>query len=495
MVEIATKTEYQPVVGLETHIQLQTASKMFCGCSADYANAAPNSHVCPVCLGMPGVLPVINSKAIEFIVRLGIALNCEIPEYSKFDRKNYFYPDLVKGYQISQFDLPVCINGWLEIEVDGYKKRIGITRIHQEEDTGKLMHITSPDGSEYTLVDYNRCGVPLVECVSEPDIATPAEGAAYLTKLREIVRWLGIGSGNMNEGAMRCDANISIMPKGTTEFGTKIEVKNMNSIQSVHDAIAHEIIRQAQALEVGEVLKQQTRGWDEIKHVTVFQRLKEGSSDYRYFPEPDLPPLQLTQAYRDGIKQSLPELPELRRSRFVQDYELSIYDAEILTTSRATAEWFEAALGDTKTPARAKAATNWILNELFARLKESGGDLADSKLQPAQLSGLIMLVENGTITPKTAKDVFEEMFNSGQSAEQIVKDKGLAAISDEGALIAVVEKVILDNPKAVADYKAGKEASINSLIGGVMKATQGKATKDTVIRLLRERLQLESGLL
>jgi aspartyl-tRNA(Asn)/glutamyl-tRNA(Gln) amidotransferase subunit B len=488
VLEMEKKIEYEAVIGLETHIQLQTASKMFCGCSADYVNAEPNSHVCPVCLGMPGVLPVINSKAIEYIVKLGMALNCEIPEYSKFDRKNYFYPDLVKGYQISQFDLPICINGWMEIEVEGKTKRIGITRIHQEEDTGKLIHMTSPDGSEYTLVDYNRCGVPLMECVSEPDISSPAEAVAYLTKLRQIVRWLGIGSGNMNEGAMRCDANVSIMPKGSKVYGTKIEVKNMNSIQSVHDAIAHEIVRQAEELDAGHVLKQQTRGWDEAKQITVFQRLKEGSSDYRYFPEPDLPPLQLTAEYREAIRASLPELPDVRKARFIQDYGLSAYDAEILTGSRATADWFEAALGSNKNAARAKTVTNWILNELFARLKESGAELAEAKIQPAQLAGLIDLVEKGTITPKTAKDVFEKMFNTGRDAEAIVKEEGLGAISDESAIIAIVEKVIADNPKAVTDFKAGKEASLNFLIGGVMKATQGKANKDVVTRLLRDRL-------
>jgi aspartyl-tRNA(Asn)/glutamyl-tRNA(Gln) amidotransferase subunit B len=483
-----SKIEYEAVIGLETHIQLQTNSKMFCGCRAEIANSAPNTQVCPVCLGMPGVLPVINQKAIEYIVKLGLALHCEIPEYSKFDRKNYFYPDLVKGYQISQFDLPICINGWLEIEVDGYTKRVGITRIHQEEDTGKLIHMTGPDGEEYTLVDYNRSGVPLVECVSEPDISTPAEAAAYLTKLRQIVRWLGIGTGNMNEGAMRCDANVSVMPKGAKEYGTKIEVKNMNSIQSVHDAIAYEIIRQPAELEAGHVLKQQTRGWDEAKQITVFQRLKEGSSDYRYFPEPDLPPLQLSTEFRESIKASLPELPDERRHRFMTSLGLPAYDADVLTGSRQTAEWFEAALGANPTPARAKAVSNWILNELFARLKESSGELSEVKIKPTQLGGLIELVEKGTITPKTAKDVFEEMFATGQDAATIVRDKGLGAISDEGAIAAVVDEVIAANPKAVTDFKAGKEASLNFLIGGVMKATKGKASKDVVTRLLRDKL-------
>ncbi|NWJ98534.1 MAG: Asp-tRNA(Asn)/Glu-tRNA(Gln) amidotransferase subunit GatB [Chloroflexi bacterium] len=484
---VATETEYEVVIGLETHIQLQTASKMFCGCSADYANAAPNSHVCPVCLGMPGVLPVINSKAIEYIIKLGLALHCEIPEYSKFDRKNYFYPDLVKGYQISQFDLPICINGWLEIEVEGRRKRIGITRIHQEEDTGKLTH-TNLNGEEVTLVDYNRSGVPLMECVSEPDISTPAEARAYLTKLRQMVRWLGIGTGNMDEGALRCDANVSIMPKGSKVFGTKIEIKNMNSISAVHEALGFEIKRQEEELQAGAVLKQQTRGWDEEKRVTVFQRLKEGSSDYRYFPEPDLPPLQLQADYLAQIRTSLPELPEARRDRFIQEYDLSLYEAELLTGSRATADWFEESLGEEKTPQRARATANWILNELFAHLKEKGAELDEAKIQPRQLASLIDLVQKGTITPKSAKEVFEEMFATGREAAEIVKEKGLPQLSDEAALATVVDKVIAESPKAVADFRAGKEASLNFLIGGVMKATRGTANKDVVTRLLREKL-------
>ncbi len=485
--EIETGIKYQAVIGLETHIQLQTASKMFCGCSADYANAAPNSHVCPVCLGMPGVLPVINRKAIEYIVKLGMALHCEIPEYSKFDRKNYFYPDLVKGYQISQFDLPVCINGWLEIEVEGIKKKIGITRIHQEEDTGKLTH-TTINGEEVTLVDYNRSGVPLMECVSEPDISSPAEARAYLTKIRSIVRWLGIGTGNMDEGAMRCDANVSIMPAGSKIFGTKIEIKNMNSISSVHDALAFELIRQEGELKAGRVMKQQTRGWDEEKRISVFQRLKEGSSDYRYFPEPDLPPLQLKSEFLDKIRASLPELPGARQERFINQYNLTPYEAELLTGTRATADWFEESLGGEKTPKQARATANWILNELFARLKESGADLTAVKIKPHQLAGLIGLIEKGTITPKSAKEVFEEMFQNGSEPEAIIKGKGLSQLSDEGAINSVVGKVIAANPKAVTDFKAGKEASINFLIGQVMRETRGTANKDLVMRLLRQQL-------
>jgi aspartyl-tRNA(Asn)/glutamyl-tRNA(Gln) amidotransferase subunit B len=484
----ALETEFDVIIGLETHIQLSTASKMFCSCSADYANAAPNSHTCPICLGMPGVLPVINSKAIEYIVRFGLALNCNIPEYSKFDRKNYFYPDLVKGYQISQFDLPVCVNGWVDIEVNGETKRIGITRVHQEEDTGKLVHMDTTEGENYSLVDYNRCGVPLMECVSEPDIRSAEEAREYLTKLRQIVRWLGIGTGNMEEGAMRCDANISIMPKGSKHWGTKVEIKNMNSINNVYEAIKFELKRQAHELKSGRVITQHTRGWDEETAETVFQRSKENSNDYRYFPEPDLPPLQLVHSYIETIRASMPEMPDVRGARFIRDYSLSPYDATLLTSDRKLADWFEEALGASKTASRAKFTSNWILNELFARLKETGTELAETKVKPSQLADLIGLVEQGTINNNSAKVVFDEMFATGKEAEAIVKEKNLAQISDEGTITAVVGEVIQNNPKAVADYKAGNPNTLNFLIGQVMKATRGTANKDVVRRLLEDRL-------
>jgi aspartyl-tRNA(Asn)/glutamyl-tRNA(Gln) amidotransferase subunit B len=327
-----------------------------------------------------------------------------------------------------------------------------------------------------------------MECVSEPDITTPAEARAYLTKMRQMVRWLGIGTGNMDEGALRCDANVSIMPKGSKVFGTKIEIKNMNSISAVHDALGYEIKRQEVELQAGQVLKQQTRGWDEEKRVTVFQRLKEGSSDYRYFPEPDLPPLQLKADYLAQIRASLPELPEARRDRFIKEYDLSLYEAELLTLSRATADWFEECLGTDKTSKRARATANWVLNEVFAHLKEKGAELDEAKIKPHQLAALIDLVEKGAITLKNAKEVFEEMWSTGREAEAIVKEKGLSQLSDENALTAIVDKVIADSPKAVTDFKAGKEASLNFLIGGVMKATRGTANKDVITRLLREKL-------
>lgn len=489
---IDTKIDYEAVIGLETHIQLQTNSKMFCGCSADYANAAPNSHTCPICLGHPGVLPVINAKAIEYIVTFGYALHCEIPEYSKFDRKNYFYPDLVKGYQISQFDLPVCINGWVDIDVDGETRRIGITRVHQEEDTGKLTHITTPEGESYSLIDYNRSGVPLMECVSEPDIRTADEAAAYLTKLRQVVRWLGIGTGNMDEGAMRCDANISVRPRSTATFGTKVEIKNMNSIKAVHDAIIYEIQRQIEEIEAGHTILQQTRGWDDEKKITVFQRYKEGSSDYRYFPEPDLPPLYLTQDWRDGVRDKMPEMFDARRDRFMSNYGLTRYDAEVLTGSRATADYFEEALGNEKTAARAKAVANWILNDLFGRLKESNQELSETKIKPAQVAALVQLMESNTITGKSAKEVFEEMFNSGRDPQAIVDEKGLAQVTDRSAIEKIVDEVLSSADqkmqKTIEDYKKGKEAALNAIFGAVMKATKGTANREVVTALLKEKL-------
>lgn len=492
-IETRTNVDYEAVIGLETHIQLQTESKMFCECSADYANAAPNTHVCPVCGGHPGVLPVINAKAIEYIVMFGLALHCDIPEYSKFDRKNYFYPDLVKGYQISQYDLPVCINGWVEVEVEGQTKRIGITRVHQEEDTGKLTHVTTPAGESYSLVDYNRSGVPLMECVSEPDIRTAAEAAAYLTKIRQIVRWLGIGTGNMDEGAMRCDANVSVRPRGSSTFGTKVEIKNMNSIRSVHDAITFEIERQIKEIEAQHEIKQHTRGWDDVKKVTVFQRVKEGSSDYRYFPEPDLPPLRLTEQFQDSIKVKMPEMPAERLDRFANDYGLSQYDAEVLTASRATSDYFEEALGGEKTAARAKAVANWLVNEMFARLKESGQELTASKIRPKQLAALAELVEKGTITGKSAKEVFEDMFNKGSDPDAIIKEKGLAQVTDKNAIASIVDGVLNSSDQkiqnSIADYKKGKEAAFNAIFGAVMKATKGTANREVVTELLKEKLK------
>lgn len=473
--------DYEAVVGIEVHAQLLTESKMFCRCSADYAAAEPNTHVCPVCLGMPGMLPVINQKAVEYTVMTALALNCQIPEFSKFDRKNYFYPDLPKGYQISQYDLPLSRDGWLDIEVGGGSRRIGIERVHLEEDTAKLVHLGG-----YSLVDFNRAGVPLMEIVSRPDIRTPEEARQYLTRLRTIVRYLGVNSGNMEEGAMRCEANISLRPRGRIELGTKVEVKNLNSFHSVKLALEYEIERQARILETGGRIEQVTMGWDEARGVTVVQRSKEHAHDYRYFPEPDLPPLALSREWVEGTRARLPELPDARRSRFVEQYGLSRYDAEVLTADRPVADYFESCV---RSYPNAKTVANWITGELFRLLKAMDTGIETVKITPEVLAELLTLVEKGAINISIAKDVFAAMFETGRSASQIVKEKGLVQISDAEELLRIVEQVIADNPGPVAEYLAGKEPVLRFLVGQVMKATRGKANPKLVNRLLRERLR------
>jgi aspartyl-tRNA(Asn)/glutamyl-tRNA(Gln) amidotransferase subunit B len=472
--------DYEAVIGMEVHAQLLTESKMFCRCSADYAAAEPNTHACPVCLGMPGMLPVINQKAVEYTVMTALALNCQIPEFSKFDRKNYFYPDLPKGYQISQYDLPLSRDGWLEIEVDGESRPIGIERVHLEEDTAKLVHLGG-----HSLVDFNRAGVPLMEIVSRPDIRTSEEARRYLTKLRTILRYLGVNSGNMEEGAMRCEANISLRPRGTSELGTKVEVKNLNSFHSVKLALEYEIERQARILRAGGRVEQVTMGWNEARGVTVVQRSKEYAHDYRYFPEPDLPPLVLSWEWVEGIRTSLPELPDARRDRFVEQYGLSRYDAEVLTAERPVADYFESCV---RAYPDAKAVANWITGELFRLLKATDAGIEAIKITPDALAELLTLVEKGSISINIAKDVFAEMFETGQPAAQIVREKGLAQISDAEELAPIVEQVIAENPGPVAEYLAGKEAVLRFLVGQVMKATRGKANPQLVTKLLQEKL-------
>jgi aspartyl-tRNA(Asn)/glutamyl-tRNA(Gln) amidotransferase subunit B len=472
--------DYEAVIGMEVHAQLLTESKMFCRCSADYAAAEPNTHACPVCLGMPGMLPVINQKAVEYTVMTALALNCQIPEFSKFDRKNYFYPDLPKGYQISQYDLPLSRDGWLEIEVDGESRPIGIERVHLEEDTAKLVHLGG-----HSLVDFNRAGVPLMEIVSRPDIRTSEEARRYLTKLRTILRYLGVNSGNMEEGAMRCEANISLRPRGTSELGTKVEVKNLNSFHSVKLALEYEIERQARILRAGGRVEQVTMGWNEARGVTVVQRSKEYAHDYRYFPEPDLPPLVLSREWVEGIRTSLPELPDARRDRFVEQYGLSRYDAEVLTAERPVADYFESCV---RAYPDAKAVANWITGELFRLLKATDAGIEAIKITPDALAELLTLVEKGSISINIAKDVFAEMFETGQPAAQIVREKGLAQISDAEELAPIVEQVIAENPGPVAEYLAGKEAVLRFLVGQVMKATRGKANPQLVTKLLQEKL-------
>jgi aspartyl-tRNA(Asn)/glutamyl-tRNA(Gln) amidotransferase subunit B len=473
--------KYEAVIGMEVHAELLTQSKMFCNCSADFFGAEPNTLTCPVCTGMPGVLPVINQKAIEYTIMTALALNCEIAEASVFSRKNYFYPDLPKSYQISMYDLPLSQSGWLEIEVDSNSKRIGIERVHLEEDTAKLFHVGG-----HSLVDFNRSGVPLMEIVSQPDMRSADEAYAYLTKLRQILRYLGVSSGDMEKGAMRCEANVSLRPVGFTEYGTKVEVKNLNSFRSVKLALDYEIQRQSRILDEGGRIEQVTMGWDENRGVTVVQRSKEYAHDYRYFPEPDLPPLSIRRQWVEEIRDKLPELPAARRNRFVAEYGLSAYNADVLTTDKAVADYFEACV---KAYPEAKTVSNWITGELFRLLKETETGIEEVRIPPAALAELLTLVEKGTINQNTAKAILGEMFQSGRAAAEIVAAKGLAQISDTDELGQIVEQVIAANPDQVAEYRAGKERLLGWFVGQVMKATRGKANPQLVTKLLKEKLR------
>ena len=487
----AIATEFETVIGLEVHCQLLTRSKMFCGCSADYSGAEPNTHVCPVCLGLPGVLPVINEQAIEYIAMTGLALNSTIAPFSKFDRKNYHYPDLMKGYQVSQFDLPVCLGGWLDVEVEGNTRHLGITRVHMEEDTARLMHRTdAATGEGYSLVDVNRSGTPLMEIVSEPDMRTPEEARQYLMALRQILRYIGVSEANMEEGNFRCDANVSLRRWGAKEFGAKVEVKNMNSFRAVHDAIAFEEIRQAEALRNGETIRQETRGWVDERGVTVSQRSKEDADDYRYFPEPDLPPLRFSDEYIARLRARLPELPAAKRERFVATLGLSVHEAQTLTEFRERATYFESVMSALGLEAdrSAKLAANWVLGEVGRWTNTANRDLADLPVTPAELAKLILLVEGGKVTANVAKEVFEQMATSGRTAQEIVESSGLAQISGEDELRRVARAVIAANDKAVADYRAGKEASIKFLIGQMMKETRGRANPQVAQQLITEEL-------
>jgi len=482
--------EYEIVIGLEVHVQLLTKSKMFCGCSADYNGAPPNTHVCPVCLGMPGVLPVINEQAIKYAVMTALALNCTIAEYTKFDRKNYPYPDLMKGYQISQYDAPIGINGWLPVNTNGKEKQIGIIRVHQEEDVAKLNHRTSPAGESYSLVDVNRAGVPLMEIVGAPDMRSAEEARQYLIMLRSILQYLGVSTGNMEEGSFRCDANISIRPKGVQELPkAKVEVKNMNSFRAVYRALEYEAERQQKVIESGGTIAQETRGWVEDKGITVSQRSKEQAHDYRYFPEPDLPPLTLTGDRVGEIRTRLPELPEARKARFVAQYGLSLYDAQILTGSKSMADYFETCLKDNnKSNKRAKVVSNWLLGEFSRLLKTTNSEIDSTLVKPAQLTELIDLVENGSLSGSAAKTVFEEMFTTGEPANQIVAKKGLGQISQTSDIDNFVEQAISQNPAAVSDYQAGKSQAITFLVGQVMRLSKGRANPQVVNVLIKDKL-------
>ena len=484
--------EFETVIGLEVHSQLLTRSKMYCGCSTDYASAPPNTHVCPVCMGMPGVLPTVNQRAVEFTVMTALALNCSIPEHAKFDRKNYPYPDLMKGYQISQFDMPMGIKGYLVIDIEGRKKQIGITRVHLEEDVAKLVHRSTPEGESYSLVDINRAGMPLMEIVSEPDMSSPEEARLYLVKLRSILQYLGVSTGNMEEGSFRCDANISIRPAGSKEFLGKVEVKNMNSFRAVFRALEFEAQRQREAMAKGEKIPQETRGWVDDKGITVSQRSKEYAHDYRYFPEPDIPPFAFSREFVGKIRSGLPELPEARYDRFISQYNLTPYDAELLTDSKALANYFEecvtASVKEGDAQKKAKTISNWLLGDFLRLLNAGNTRLEDSLIKPAQLAEMLDLVDKGTLSGPLAKTVFEEMFKTGKHAPAIVAEKGLVQISDTGEIATIVEKIISENEKAVVDYRAGKEASLTFLIGQVMKASRGKANPAVVRQIVMDKL-------
>lgn len=479
IVPAAVATDFETVIGLEVHCQLTTRSKMFCGCSTDYAGAEPNTHVCAVCLGLPGVLPVINEAAIASIVLTGLALNCRISSFSKFDRKNYLYPDLMKGYQISQYDLPVALGGWLQIEVEGEAaRRIGITRVHMEEDTARLLHrIDAATGEAYTLVDVNRSGTPLMEIVSEPDLRTPAEARDYLVRLRQLLRYIGVSEANMEEGNFRCDANVSLRPRGASALGTKVEVKNMNSFRAVHDALAFEEMRQAALLRGGGRIVQETRGWADERGETVSQRSKEHANDYRYFPEPDLPPLRLSAAYVDEVRARLPGLPAERRAELLA-LGLNGYEAATIAESRGRADYFDAvreALAGVEAARAAKLAANWVLGEVLRWQNTSGRELEELRVAPDALAELILLVEREAITAQAGKSVFETMAETGRAPGTIVEEQGLGQISGGEELRGLVQASIAANPKAVADYHAGKESAVKFLIGQVMRETKGRA--------------------
>ncbi len=481
------KTKYEAVIGLETHCQLSTATKIFCGCSTQFGSS-PNSNVCPICLGMPGVLPVLNEKVLEYAVKASLALNCKIAPQSKFDRKQYFYPDLPKNYQISQFDLPIGEHGWLEIaKEDGTTKRIGITRLHMEEDAGKLVHAGSDrlSGSSHSLVDYNRAGVPLCEIVSEPDLRSGAEAAAYAQEMRRIMRYLGVCDGNMQEGSLRCDVNISVRPVGREKFGTKVEIKNMNSFNAIHRAIDYEIERQIEAIESGsEEIRQETRLWEENSQRTISMRLKEGSSDYRYFPEPDLVAIEVPRSTQTRYRNELPELPALKRDRYQQQLGLSAYDANMIADDRRVAEYFEAVL---TTGAEPRQAFNWIMGDITAYLNEQKLRITDIPLTAAILGELIALITDGTISSKIAKDILPELLEQGGSVKSLIQAKNLTILSGT-ELEKIIDAIVASNPKEVEQFRAGKTKLLGFFVGQVMKQTQGRAAPQATNELLAAKL-------
>jgi aspartyl-tRNA(Asn)/glutamyl-tRNA(Gln) amidotransferase subunit B len=474
--------QYEPVIGLEIHAQLLTRSKIFCSCSTQFG-ASPNSHTCPVCLGMPGVLPVLNRKVVEYAMKMALATHCQVAPSSQFARKNYFYPDLPKGYQISQYELPLAEHGWVEIELESGRRHVRILRVHMEEDAGKLIH---DDFNPLSYVDFNRTGVPLIEIVSQPDMHSPEEASAYLKKLRDILRYLEICDGNMEEGSFRCDANISLRPVGSEALGVKTELKNMNSFRNVQRALEFEIRRQQALLEKGDAIVQETRLWDNDRSVTLSMRSKEEAHDYRYFPDPDLVPIAIDADWVEQVRGSLPELPDAKRERFLSAYALPTYDAQVLTASKDLSNYFETVVKGFPQP---KVASNWIMSELLRELKRDERDITACPVAPENLVELLQLLDTEVISGKIAKTVFEEMYRTGQRAKAIVEAKGLLQVTDAGAIEAVIDEVLQENPTEVEQYRGGKQRLMGFFVGQVMKKSRGKANPQIVNELLRRKLE------
>lgn len=481
---------FEPVIGLEIHVELLTESKMFCGCAVTFGEA-PNTQVCPICLGHPGTLPVINEKAIEYTVRTGLAFDCQIASFCQFHRKNYFYPDLPKSYQISQYDLPLCRQGHLDITVDGEPRRVDITRVHLEEDTGKLVHVGGEGriaGADYSLVDFNRSGVPLMEVVTEPDIRSAEEAKVFLQQLKNILEHLGVSDCNMEQGSLRCDANVSVRQEGESELGVKTEVKNMNSIRSLQRALSFEVERHVETLESGGRIEQETRHWDEAASVTTSLRTKEYAHDYRYFPEPDLVPLELSEGYIEEVRGRLPELPQARRQRLMREESIPEHAATVLTSSKAMGDFFEDCLKDYDD---AKKVANWMLGEFSMHLNAAGLDISEAAVTPKHLVSLLRLIDKGEVSGKMGKEIFEQMFETGKLPQIIVEEQGLKQISDEGEVGKVIDMVLQENSSVADDYRNGKEKALGFLVGQVMRLTAGQANPQLVNRLLKERLSSE----